>query len=168
MSDEFQIPFHEFKPAKHSKDLILIADGLELIDNVAGLFRLADAMGVKRISFTSPSDTFSPSRLKKISRSCSSWIPVDWDISLEDVLQNLSDDYLILALEYTNQSIPVQQLQLRDQTKIALILGSEVRGISKYSLDAADQSIHVPMYGRNSSMNVIQAASIALFTVLNK
>ena len=47
--------------------------------------------------------------------------------------------------------------------KICLILGNESKGVNDDLLEASDYCIHIPMLGMNSSMNVICAASIAVF-----
>ena len=51
--------------------------------------------------------------------------------------------------------------------KIALILGNERHGISASVLTKLNKSIYIPMYGKNSSMNVAQAAAIAAYTIIN-
>jgi 23S rRNA (guanosine2251-2'-O)-methyltransferase len=45
-------------------------------------------------------------------------------------------------------------------------LGSERNGIE--NINYMDYSISIPMYGRNSSMNVIHSLGIALYEVTNQ
>jgi tRNA G18 (ribose-2'-O)-methylase SpoU len=46
---------------------------------------------------------------------------------------------------------------------MALIIGNENFGLSKTVLDQCHDVLHIEMYGQNSSMNVVQATSIALY-----
>ena len=46
-----------------------------------------------------------------------------------------------------------------------LVVGSERNGIQHEILTCADSVYHIPMYGQNSSMNVAQATSIALYEI---
>jgi len=159
-----QLSFEEYQPSIHNKEIYLFADGIRLIENVAGLFRLADAMGVVKIFLSASKNAYNTSRLKKISRSTTDWVSAVWGISFEETLQHLPKNTSVLALEYTKESYPVAQLSedLRD-FPLVLILGSEVRGISKTVLNQADEQIYLPMYGKNSSMNVTMAAAMALY-----
>ena len=47
-----------------------------------------------------------------------------------------------------------------------LLLGSERNGIG--NINILDHSIAIPMFGKNSSMNVIHSLSIALYEVTNQ
>jgi len=50
---------------------------------------------------------------------------------------------------------------------ICLIIGSENYGVSQKMIDISDQSIHLPMYGINTSINVATALSVALYNIFN-
>jgi tRNA G18 (ribose-2'-O)-methylase SpoU len=45
------------------------------------------------------------------------------------------------------------------------LIGSEIAGISEELLKISHQIVHINMFGKNSSMNVVQAASIALYEI---
>ena len=51
----------------------------------------------------------------------------------------------------------------KNYEKIVLILGSERNGIEDINL--MDYTVSIPMYGRNSSMNVIHSLAIMLYEV---
>jgi 23S rRNA (guanosine2251-2'-O)-methyltransferase len=51
---------------------------------------------------------------------------------------------------------------------LALILGSEEKGISGPLLRGADQLVAIPMKGKTSSLNVSVAAGVLLFEVLRQ
>ena len=108
-------------------------------------------------------DLSSP-RLRKTARQTQSYVPYMETADVSKVITELkTEDYRIIGLEITSESIPIQQLQLPKERKIALVVGSEQQGISKLTLTKLDQVIHIEMYGANSSMNVTQATAIALF-----
>ena len=50
--------------------------------------------------------------------------------------------------------------------KIALVIGGENHGISSEVLQEIDIAVHITMYGKNSSMNVVQATGIALHCII--
>ena len=65
-----------------------------------------------------------------------------------------------------DKSIDIQNFNFKNHKKIVLLLGSERNGIE--NIDHIDYSISIPMYGRNSSMNVIHSLGIALYEVTNQ
>ena len=46
-----------------------------------------------------------------------------------------------------------------------LVIGDENFGVSDNILSISDAIIHIDMFGQNSSMNVVQATSIALYQI---
>ncbi len=46
---------------------------------------------------------------------------------------------------------------------VALIVGNESLGVSQTALDKCSTSVHIDMYGNNSSMNVSSALAIVLY-----
>ena len=164
-----QLSFEEYQPSIHKMEIYLIADGVRLIENIAAFFRLADAMGVRKIFFTERKESYRASRLKKISRSTSELVPAQWDISREDMRKYVPKNAIIIALEYTLDSYPIAHVKadLR-KSPLVLVLGSEVNGISTPVLQQADQQVHLPMFGKNSSMNVSMAAAMALYELIRE
>ena len=53
-------------------------------------------------------------------------------------------------------------------SKIAFIIGDENHGVSDAILKQCNVIVHIEMYGQNSSMNVVQATSIALYEFTKK
>ena len=77
--------------------------------------------------------------------------------------------YKIISLEITSCSINIEDFLITKSEKICLILGSENKGICQDLLDASDETIHIPMLGINSSMNVATTGcSIATYEITRK
>ena len=49
-----------------------------------------------------------------------------------------------------------------------MLIGNEIDGISETFLKKSHQVIHIEMFGKNSSMNVVQATGIALYELTKK
>jgi len=82
----------------------------------------------------------------------------------EDEIKRLKEDgYHIISLEITDTSTPLSSFNTLSSKKIALIIGSENFGVSESLISLSDTVLHIDMYGNNSSMNVSQAAGIALY-----
>jgi len=144
--------------------LIIIGDGLQSPANVGSLFRISDAFGVSKIIFCNTSININSSRLVKTARNTHNKVPytISNDI-LSEIKKLTQEGYEILALEITNDSLPLGKLSVHSSEKKALIIGNESTGISEDLLGMASQVFHIPMFGTNSSMNVVQATAIALY-----
>lgn len=157
----FQESLERLKINRHP--ISILCDHLEDVQNIGGLFRLADAANLEEIIFFQEKPLDITKRLKRIARQTIEYIP-------HRVISNLADlDFegkQIIALELTNQSIPYTQFVLNKP--LILILGNERFGVSDKLLNLAEQSIHLPMYGIKNSMNVTNAAGIAVYGLLNQ
>lgn len=158
---------HKSTPFSAKKfSLIIISDGLQSPANIGALFRICDAFGVSEIVFCNASVNLNSSRLQRTSRN--THLKVPFRIS-EDIISEIdklrSTGYKAIALEITDMSIPLEEYSLNSSEKIALIIGNENTGISKQVLQVAEDNVHITMFGQNSSMNVIQATSIALYAL---
>lgn len=74
-------------------------------------------------------------------------------------LQN--SGYRIVATSLDPGSIPLSRLPLAG--KFALWFGTEEEGLSRTVLEAADQHVHVPMYGFTQSFNISVSAALCLY-----
>lgn len=77
----------------------------------------------------------------------------------------------VLALEITDQSSSLLDYQLpaeviNGQRALCLVPGAEAQGVPQELLDLCDASVHLPMYGQNSSMNVSVALGAAVYLLL--
>lgn len=171
---EKQLSFRDLRPnskatAQRIKTnrtpISLLLDGITDPRNIGGIFRLADAALIEHIYFYQNAEVEISSKIKRISRSTTEVVPYSHLKNLTQV-QRLKETGALVALEYTNQSILYTDFKLPQKT--VLIIGNEQRGVSKELLALADQSIHLPMLGMNTSMNVMTATGIAVYGLLTK
>ena len=143
----------------------LLLDGIHDMQNIGMLFRLGDAARIEKIYFYPEFIEVNKKKLTRVARSTTQYIPYQ-SLSSIEAIELLKKDYQLIALDRTNKSIPYTKLQLKK--KVLLIIGAEQHGISNELLDLADETIHIPMYGVNTSMNVACATGIALFSMLDR
>ncbi len=149
--------------------LVLICDGVQSPSNIGSLFRICDALGVSEIIFCDAIINHKSPRLQKTARSTQKKVTYSESKSITTTIENLKkSDYKIVALEITDTSISLENFTLPKDQKIALVIGNEQKGVSKEVLQTNPATIHIEMFGENSSMNVVQATSIALYSIINK
>jgi tRNA G18 (ribose-2'-O)-methylase SpoU len=154
---------------KKNFPITLVCDHIYFQQNIGSLFRIGEAFGIEKIIFIGKDIPLTPRKINKTSRSTHLQVPytiIDETESAIDYL--LKNKYEIIALEIAETSSPINEMKVNKNQKIALLIGSEIAGISELLLAIANQITHITMYGNNSSMNVVQATSIALYEITNK
>lgn len=161
-----QLSHTETPTSPRTFPITVLCDGITLPANIGAIFRLADAFGVEKVVFGGIDVDITSHKAKQVSRSTHQWVPHSQTPGLEAEISKLkAEGYQIFALEITDQSKPLHKLRIRQEQKIALVVGSEIQGISKEVLNLCDQAIHIPIYGRNTSMNVSNALAIILYDI---
>lgn len=158
---------HEQKRFSEKKfPITLICDRIYFQDNIGSIFRISEAFGVEKIIFIGENLPLNPRKINRTSRSTHLMIPYEIIENENSLIEQLSH-YEIIALEITSNSQAIQNINLSGK-KIALLIGNEISGISENLLKIANQTVHIEMFGKNSSMNVVQATGIALFEITKK
>ena len=149
--------------------IVLVCDGVQSPSNIGSLFRICDALGVSEIIFCNAIINFKSPRLQKTARSTQKKLNYSESGSILTSLENLKKEgFKIISLEITDASIALKDFSLPSHQKIALVVGNEQQGVSEEVLQHTHLAVHVEMFGENSSMNVVQAATIALHSIVNK
>jgi tRNA G18 (ribose-2'-O)-methylase SpoU len=146
--------------------LRLLAHDVDIALNVGALFRIADALGVEHLHLTGSSPRPPDPKIRKASRSAErhvGWSGADDPLAVVAALR--SQGWRIVSLELSTGSIPLHELALAPGDRVCLIVGSESAGVSQALLDASDLTVHIPMRGHNSSMNVANACAIASYEI---
>lgn len=154
---------------KKNFPITLVCDHVYFQQNIGSLFRIGEAFGIEKIMFIGKDIALTPRKINKTSRSTHLQIPHFIIEETKDAVKLLQENkYEIIALEITSTSKPIQKITASKDQKIALLIGNEIDGISDALLAIANQTSHITMYGNNSSMNVVQATSIALYEISNQ
>ena len=150
-----------FKKQKHP--IKVICDNVSNAPNMGSLFRIADAFGIEELIFCG-ADIQLGKRMTKSSRSTEKYVVHSIKKDIENVIQDSkNNNYYLIALEISENSQPLNEFKLQTNQPIAIILGDENFGVSDSILKQVDATVHINMFGNNSSMNVVQATSIALY-----
>jgi len=153
----------------HSFPITIVCDNLQSPANLGSLFRLCDAFGVKNVVLCGSQTDLDRPRLRKAARNADASLVISkWETTEGFIMQLESDQHLSIALEYSTKSISLTSFDLKSELPILLFIGNENNGVSQQVLDFVNHTLHIDMYGVNSSMNVIQATGIALYEITQK
>ena len=169
-----QLDFRDERPSTNKRleqvltnryPITLLLDGIINQGNIGMLFRLADAARLDKIYLYNMNININQRKINKAARSTISTINYQYINTIEE-LTIQKETHQLVALEKTTSS--TLYTEFSPNKPIILVAGSEKHGISKEILSHVDTSIHIPMHGLNTSMNVACAASIAVYSLLDK
>ena len=162
--DNNQLTHHSHQNKLVTTKIILACDHVKGPANIGAIFRLADAFQVSEIIFCGSEIDVTSNRLKKTARNTQAMVRFHESESLLTTLKELhAKEYTSIALEITAKSTPIQEFTNTEQKNMVLIIGHENYGVSEAVLNLVQHTLHIPMYGANSSMNVAQATAIGLY-----
>jgi tRNA G18 (ribose-2'-O)-methylase SpoU len=149
--------------------LRLLAHDVSLAANVGALFRLADALGVEHVHLSGLSPVPPDPKIRKTSRTADRHVAWSYSADPFDAVAALkADGWRLVSLELSTRSVPVDTLAVAPGDRVCLVLGAEDAGVAQALLDASDATVHIPMRGHNSSMNVATACAIAVYEMARK
>lgn len=143
--------------------ITVLCENVTNAPNIGSLFRICDAFGVEQLIFSGEQLPIPSRKMQKTSRATEKYVSYKIIDNILDHINTLKKTHYIIAVEITNKSSAIQLFKLKTDKPIALVIGNENFGISDAILEQANDVLHIEMFGKNSSMNVVQAANIALY-----
>lgn len=162
-----QLTHYDITNTQKKFPITIVCDAIRTPENIGMCFRVAESFGVSKIYLHESSPSAENRIVKKTARNTLHQIEHETYLDDESLIRQLKEEgNTIIGIEITDKSINIQDFDFENRDKIVLLLGSERRGIENISY--LDYSVSIPMYGRNSSMNVIHSLSITLYEVTNQ
>lgn len=166
-----KVPTNEelLKVKKTRQEIYIVLDNVLDTYNIGSIFRLADAVGAKKIYLCKGSETPPNTRIQKASVGTWQWVAWSYKKTAIEALQELKKQkpkIKIIGVELDKRAIDYTKA---DYTlPVALVVGHESDGISKEVLDMCDTIVELPQLGINKSLNVMVSLGIVLYEVLEK
>jgi len=157
-------PFEDVVAA--APDPLLLVDGVTDPRNLGALLRSADGAGVSSVVLARDrTAAVTPAAIKS---SSGAWVHLkiarcgNVARAMEDLKQA---GYWIAALAPEGDR---EIYQLDTTRRLALVVGSEGRGVREIVKKNSDFVVRIPMYGKVGSLNVSVAAAVALFEIARR
>lgn len=162
-----QLSHTEIENKQQEFPVTIVCDAIRTPENIGMCFRISESFGVQKMYVHETSPSTENKIVKKTARNTLNQIEHETYADFDTIIKQLkAAGNTIIGIEITDKSIAIQNFDFKAHKKIVLLLGSERNGIENINL--VDTTVSIPMYGRNSSMNVIHSLSIALYEVTNQ
>ena len=155
---------------ERTRYITVVLEDVYQAHNISAVLRSCDGFGIQDVHIIEDRNPFTVT--KEISKGASQWLSIQKYKAQEGndteatFTQLRNEGYTIVAMTPHAEDMLIEDLPL--DTKIALVFGTEFRGLSDYALKEADAYVKVPMYGFTESFNISVAAAISLYELTKR
>lgn len=148
---------------QRTRRITLVLENIYQSQNASAAVRTCECLGIQDIHIIESSAKYSVN--KKVLMGSYKWMNL---IRYKGGANNTADcyqelrrnGYTILATDPSPGGTSLLDVDLG--SKLAIVMGNELKGISDYALKHADGQIWIPMFGFTESMNISVSAAICL------
>jgi 23S rRNA (guanosine2251-2'-O)-methyltransferase len=159
LQELLEIPFK-----KNEAALFLVLDCIEDTRNFGALLRVADAAGVHGVVVQSHrSATLNP-LVSKVSAGAVEYVPVSIVPNIKHAIYAMKERGITIIGTDANAEKTVWDTDFKEP--LALVIGSEGKGLRKTVRELCDVLICIPMKGSINSLNVSVATGICVFEII--
>lgn len=145
--------------------LLLVLEGIEKPGNVGAILRTADAAGISGVILTeSATDLYNPNTIR-----ASLGAVFSVNVALCD--NKTAYDFLMahkIHIVATTPEAKKKYTQVDLREPLALVMGSEDKGLSPFWLERSMTNVFIPMKGAIDSLNVSTAAAVLLYEIIRQ
>lgn len=150
-------------PEEVSRDArrVAVIHGVVDTTNIGAIFRSAAALGIDAI-LLSP-DSCDPLNRRAVRVSMGSVFLVPWTWLPRPVSSLREMGFRTAALALTDRSVPIDYPELKDVSRLAIVMGTEGDGLPAEVLSESDYVVRIPMWHGVDSLNVAAASAVAFW-----
>jgi len=153
----------EFRESSKNK-IVVVLDNVRSQHNIGSVFRTCDAFLVEAIYLCGICATPPNQEIHKTALGAEKTVNWKYYGKTEDALTDLiANGYSTVAIEQTEKSIILDEMEAEPGMSYALIFGNEVKGVGQSVIDMCDISLEIPQFGTKHSFNISVCAGIVLW-----
>lgn len=145
---------------------LVILDGLEDTHNLGAILRTADSCGVHGIIIPKNRSVSLNATVAKMSAGAINYVKVAKVTNINNTIRQLKKLGIWIIGSDINTDIDYRKMDAT--VPVAIVIGSEGKGISRLVKENCDLLVKLPMKGQISSLNASVAASVILYEVFNQ
>lgn len=146
---------------------LVLLDGLEDPHNLGAILRTADASKVDAIIIPKHNSVSLNATVAKVSTGAIETVKTIVVTNMTQTIETLKKhQFWVYGSEFTPDAVDYRSIAY--QGRVALVIGSEGKGISRLVLKNCDQVVKIPMFGEINSLNASVSAALLMYEVLNK
>ena len=149
--------------------IVVVLDHVRSLYNVGSIFRTADAMRLSGVILCGITATPPNVEIHKTALGAEDTVPWKYFKRTEEAVEWLREEgYTVMAVEQCEGSTPLQEFTPDTESKYAIVMGNEVKGVAQDVVDMCDGCIEIPQFGTKHSMNVSVTAGMIIRDMVQK
>lgn len=145
---------------------VVVIHGVVDTTNIGAIFRSAAALGIDAVLLTTDSCDPLNRRAVRVSMGSVFLVPWTWVEQPLTCLHGLG--FRTAAMALTGRSIPLDAPVLKEEPRLALVMGTEGDGLPRETIAGADYVVRIPMAHGVDSLNVAAASAVAFWELRKK
>ena len=141
---------------------VCVLEDIQNPTNVGAIFRSAAALGMDAVLLTPACSN--PLYRRSCRVSMGTVFQVPWAYLGENWAEDLRQlGFKTAAMALSDDSVSIDAPCLREEEKLAVVLGTEGDGLKQTTITACDYTVKIPMYHGVDSLNVAAASAVAFW-----
>ena len=163
-----RISTEEFKKSE-KLPLVVVLDEVRSLHNVGSVFRTSVAFRVESIYLCGITATPPHPEIHKTALGAEDSVSWIYYKDTRDAVNQLKDEgYTVLSIEQVEGSTMLQDVELEENKKYAIVFGNEVKGVKQEVVDMCDGCIEIPQFGTKHSLNISVTAGMVIWEFAKK
>lgn len=147
--------------------LLLILDEVQDPHNIGACLRTADAVGVDAVIVSKNRSPILTPVIRNVSSGAAETVPYVMVSNLARALDKIknSNVWVMGTSGDTKKTIYDACSNIKDTQSLALVMGSEGKGMRRLTREACDELVSIPMQGSVESLNISVATAVCLYEI---
>ena len=145
---------------------VVVIHGVVDTTNIGAIFRSAAALGMDAVLLTPDSCDPLNRRSVRVSMGSVFLVPWTWVDRPQEQLHELG--FRTAAMALTDRSVPLDYPALKQEPRLALLMGTEGDGLPQTAIEGADYVVRIPMAHGVDSLNVAAASAVAFWELRSR
>ncbi|MDE6697625.1 MAG: RNA methyltransferase [Muribaculaceae bacterium] len=142
---------------------VVVIDDVSDTTNIGSIFRSAAALGIDAV-FLTPT-ACDPLNRRSIRVSMGSVFLIPWTRLSGGIDELKKYGFKSVAMALRHNSVDISDPILKQEPKLAIIMGTEGEGLPIETIDNADYVVKIPMHHGVDSLNVAAASAVAFYAL---
>ncbi|MEO5980567.1 MAG: RNA methyltransferase [Chryseolinea sp.] len=154
-----------------TRHITVVLEDIFQSQNASAVVRTCECMGIQDIHILENISKYSIN--PKVLKGANKWMNLHVHASSDHdntitCLNNLKKlGYKVLVADPDPDGLSIFDFDIT-KSKVALLFGNELRGVSKSALENCDHKVRIPMYGFTESLNISVSVAICVNSLINK
>ncbi len=155
--------------AARTRHLTVVSEDIYQTQNASAILRSAECWGVQDIYVIENSHSFQMHH--RITKGAEDWLTLhrfhsEKNNTISCMNELKKKGYRIVATSVAPEALAPDELDI--STPLAIVMGTELSGVSEDVISRSDEKVHIPMYGFTESLNVSVASAILMQSLITR